>query len=63
MSGTASQGVGIGRRLHQFEHALSGWPDRALSCLLVGLALVLLLIAWRGSALEKAIVAGWVIFP
>ena len=57
------QGVGIGRRLHAFEQALEGWPDRALSCLLVGLALVLLIIAWRGSALEKAIVAGWVIFP
>lgn len=59
----SGQGIGIGQRLHAFEQGLEGWPDRALSCLLVALAVALLIIAWRATALEKAIVAGWVIFP
>lgn len=56
-------GVGIERRFHQMEQALEGWPDAALSWLLVGVALFLLFVAWRGSAIEKAIIAGWVVFP
>lgn len=58
-----SSGLGIAGRFHALEQALEGWPDTALTWLLVGLALLLLLIAWRGKAMEKAIVAGWVIFP
>lgn len=56
-------GVGIEQRFAQMQTALKGWPDSALTWLLVGLALALLVIAWRGTALEKAIVAAWVIFP
>lgn len=56
-------GLGIERRFQQMQTALQGWPDSALTWLLVGLALALLIIAWRGSALEKAIVAAWVVFP
>lgn len=56
-------GIGIERRVHALEDALNGWPDHALTCLLVAVALFLLFVAWRATALEKAIVAGWVVFP
>lgn len=42
---------------------LGGWPSGALTVLLLVLAALLVLIAVRATPTQKAIVAGWVMFP
>jgi hypothetical protein len=45
------------------ERGLAGWGGFALTALLVGIGLVLLWIAFRGSSRMKAATAVWVMFP
>lgn len=52
--------MGIFARLRRW---LSGWPDSALTVLLLALALVIIVVALRAGPLHKAIVAAWVLFP
>lgn len=56
-------GMGIETTYHRFEDMLMGWPSGALTLVLLALAFVLIVIALRASALEKGIVAAWVLFP
>ena len=58
-----NQGVGIKRAFVQFENMLEGWPSGVLTVVLLLAAVVLVLIALRGTAIEKAIAAAYVIFP
>lgn len=47
----------------QLEQRLSGWPDKALTLLLVVLALLILIAAFNAPTTLKAIIAAWVIAP
>lgn len=51
------------RAYHRFEGWLEGWPSGALTVLLLLAAALLVLVAWRGNAITKAVVTGWVFFP
>lgn len=55
--------MGIEDKFHQFGDWLETWPGAALTVVLLFLAAVLVLIALRGTALEKAIAVSWVVFP
>lgn len=58
-----AQGVGIRAAFARFEGMLEGWPSGVLTAILLLAAGVLVLIALRGRAIEKAIAAAYVIFP
>lgn len=58
-----TEGVGIRRAFVRFESMLEGWPSGALTVALLIAAGVLVLIALRGTATEKAIAAAYVYFP
>lgn len=58
-----AQGVGIESRLRGFQGWLKGWPDGALTLTLLLAAAILVYIALRGTAVEKAVAAAWVYFP
>jgi len=45
------------------EGRLAGWPDGALTALLVLVALALLAVACWAGPVEKAVIAAWVLFP
>jgi hypothetical protein len=46
------------------EAALSGWPEQALTALLVGLGLGLILVGVFGTSnIVKAVLAAWVLLP
>lgn len=55
--------MGIEAGFHRFEQWLQGQPDRVLTAILLLVAAALIVIALRASALEKAVVASWVLFP
>jgi hypothetical protein len=55
--------MGIEAAFNGLQDWLTEWPDTALTLVLAVLALVLIVIALRGTAMEKAIVAAWVMFP
>lgn len=57
------RGLGIKRWFDQLEAAMEGWPDSALTIFLLIAAAFLILVALRGHALEKAIIAAWITFP
>lgn len=42
---------------------LRGWPTGVLNAALVLAALALLLIAWRGTPIQKALALAYVVFP
>lgn len=49
--------------IFHFEQQLLGWPDELLTVLLIISALLLVLIALRGTALQKAVALTWVVLP
>lgn len=55
--------MGIERSFHRFGDWLKTWPGPALTLLLILLAGLLVYAALRGSSLEKAVIAAWVLFP
>lgn len=55
--------MGIARLMRRFEAALEGAPNSVLTLLLVVAAVVLVWVALRATAIEKAVVAAWVFFP
>ena len=55
--------MGIGRLMKRLETALEGWPDGALTAALIVAAVLLVWVALRATAIEKAVVAAWVFFP
>lgn len=55
--------MGIEATFKRVETWLKGWPSGALTCVLLIVAVVLVVIALRATALEKALVASWVILP
>ena len=57
------RGLGIKRWFDNLEQAMEGWPDGLLTAFLLIAAAFLVLVALRGHALEKAIIAAWITFP
>lgn len=55
--------MGIQSLWSGFQRWIGGWPDNVLSVVLLATAGVIILVALRATALEKAIVLGWVLFP
>lgn len=55
--------IGIESAFRRFNAWLERWPNDVLTWLLLGLALLIVVIALRATALEKAIAAAWLIFP
>lgn len=46
-----------------FRAWLETWPSVALTLLLLAIAAVIVMVALRGNALEKALVAAWTVAP
>lgn len=55
--------MGIEDTYKRFEAWLQGWPGAFLSLALIVAAVVIVVIALRGSAIEKAIALTYVVFP
>lgn len=55
--------MGIAAAFHRFESWIKGWPNGVLTVVLLFAAAMLVVIALRGSPLEKAIAATYVLFP
>ena len=51
------------RWLTEFDKVMMGWPGIVLTVLLLALALVLAIIALRGSNRAKAVAFLWTVFP
>lgn len=49
--------------LIKLDKILAGAPDKILTALLLTMAGIAALIAWRGSAAMKAFVAAWFLLP
>lgn len=49
--------------IKQVDQAMMGWPDEALTLLLLGLAGVIVFIALFGPRWIKPVAAAWVIAP
>ena len=57
------RGVGIKRLFERMERFMEGWPDGLLTVWLLLAAALLVVIAFKGRAMEKAIAAAYVTFP
>lgn len=55
--------MGIKGAFDRFERWLGGWPNGVLTLVLLLAAAVLVIIAFTGRPMEKAIAAAYVIFP
>ena len=49
--------------LTKLDKILAGAPDQILTALLIGIAAISLLIAWRGQPAVKAFIAAWFLLP
>ena len=55
--------MGVEAAFHRFERWLAGWPNGVLTLALLLAAVVLVLIALRGTPTEKALAGAYVFFP
>lgn len=51
------------RWLTEFDEVMTGWPSLVLTILLLAIALVLVIVALRGSNRAKAVTFLWAVFP
>ena len=55
--------MGIKATFERFEKWLGGWPNSALTVMLLAIAAILIVLAFTAKPMEKAIVLSWVLFP